>query len=202
MPRSTALIGRLGFLPIARKQRWNIPKKLDFISQSGLLAPRILRKITGLRNRLEHEFAPPSKHQVEDALDVAMLFVSYADLVRVPSMNWTLASKLTVRYDYDRMIFHFYATEPSDANTETNPPLLSVAHGEPGFQDFHDFIIQVHPLDGTKLSLAAANGRSRSKGARPLSFLSPDKPHRSSVGETRRLGAVTSQTTGNRRQTL
>jgi hypothetical protein len=139
------LIGRLGFLPLARKQRWNIPKKLNFISQSGLLAPRILRNITGLRNRLEHEFAPPSKRQVEDALDIATLFVSYADLVRVPSMNWTLSSKLTVRYDYDRMIFRFYKTEPSDADEETNPPLQSVAHGEHSFQDFYDFLMKTVP---------------------------------------------------------
>lgn len=139
------LIRRLGFLPLARKQRWNIPKKLDFISQSGLLAPRILRNINRLRNRLEHEFAPPSRRQVEDALDVAMLFVSYADLVRVPSMNWTLSSKLTVRYDYDRMIFRFYATDPSDADEEASPPLLSVAHGDQEFQGFYDFLIKVVP---------------------------------------------------------
>jgi hypothetical protein len=93
------LIQHLGFLPLARKQRWNIPKKLEFIAGSGVLAPRILRRITQLRNRLEHEFATPSKRDVEDALDVATLFVSYAELVRVPPMNWTLASKLTVRYD-------------------------------------------------------------------------------------------------------
>ena len=96
------LISRLGFLPLARKQRWDIPRKLAFIAQSGILTPRILRNITGLRNRLEHEFAPPTKRQAEDALDVAMLFVSYAELVRIPSMNWTLSSKLGVRYDSRR----------------------------------------------------------------------------------------------------
>jgi hypothetical protein len=58
-----------------------------------VLTPRILGKITHLRNRLEHDFATPSKRDVEDALDVATLFVSYAELVRVPTMNWTLASK-------------------------------------------------------------------------------------------------------------
>ncbi len=139
------LIGRLGFLPLARKQRWKIPRKLDFISERDLLAPRILRNINRLRNRLEHEFAPPSKRQVEDALDVATLFVSYVDLVRVASMNWTLSSKLSVRYDYDRMIFRFYETEPSDSEEETNPPLLSVAHGEQDFQGFYDFLMKIIP---------------------------------------------------------
>jgi len=139
------LIGRLGFLPLARKQRCNIPTKLDFISQSGLLAPRILRNMNRLRNRLEHEFAPPSKRQVEDALDVATLFVSYADLVRVPGMNWTLSSKLSVRYDYETMVFRFYEADPSDSDEDTNPPLVSLAYGEQGFQDFYDFLMKAVP---------------------------------------------------------
>lgn len=139
------LIGRLGFLSLARKQQWRIPKKLDFISQSGLLAPRIVRNINRLRNRLEHEFAPPRRREVEDALDVATLFVSYGDLVRVPGMNWTLSSKLSVRYDYETMIFRFYKADPSDSDEDTNSPLLSLAHGEPGFHDFYDFLIKTVP---------------------------------------------------------
>lgn len=82
------LVRRLGFLPLARKERWNIPKKIEFISESGLVAPRILRRVNALRNRLEHEFAPPSREQVEDALDVTTLFLSYAELLQVPSLKW------------------------------------------------------------------------------------------------------------------
>lgn len=133
------LIQHLGFLPLARRQRWNIPKRLEFVAGSGVLTPRILRKITHLRNRLEHDFATPSKRDVEDALDVATLFVSYAELVRVPTMNWTLASKLTVRYDYDEMVFHFFA---SDKDKE---PLLSVSHDKKEFQAFYDFLIKTVP---------------------------------------------------------
>src|SRR5271165_2833650 len=70
-----ALIGRLGFFSVARKQRWKIPKKFDFISQSGIVTPRILSRVSQLRNRLEHEFAPPSRQEVEDALDIATLFI-------------------------------------------------------------------------------------------------------------------------------
>jgi hypothetical protein len=136
------LIGRLGFLPLARTKRWTIPKKLEFVSQSGVVAPRILHNVNKVRNRLEHDFAPPSQQQVEDALDVAMLFISYAELVQVPSMNWTLSDKLSVRYDYDEMTFHFFEREPSDWPESELLPAFSLAHGERGFQEFYDFLMK------------------------------------------------------------
>src|SRR5271157_4989045 len=37
------LVRRLGFFPLARKERWNIPRKLEFIAEKGVVAPRILR---------------------------------------------------------------------------------------------------------------------------------------------------------------
>ena len=46
------LTGRLGFYPLAKRQGWNIPRKLEFISGSGVVAPRILRGVTSSRNRL------------------------------------------------------------------------------------------------------------------------------------------------------
>jgi hypothetical protein len=138
------LIGSLGFFPLARRQRWDIPRKMKFISQSRVVAPRILQNVTGLRNRLEHEFASPSKQQVEDALDVATLFISYAELVRIPGMNWTLSDKLSVRYDYDEMVFRFYEKEPSDL-PEDQAPLFSLAHGDEGFQSFYDFLMKIVP---------------------------------------------------------
>jgi len=137
------LIQQLGFLPLARKQRWNIPRKLDFISKSGVVAPRILGNVNSLRNRLEHEFTPPSRKQVEDALDATTLFVSYGELVRIPAMNWTLSDKLSVRYDYDEMIFRFYERDPSDLPEA--PPLFSFVYGDDGFQSFYDFLMRVVP---------------------------------------------------------
>ncbi len=139
------LVQRLGFFPLARKERWNIPRKLKFISQVGVVAPRILRRLNSLRNRLEHEFAPPSKEQVEDALDVTTLFLSYAELVPLPSLNWGLPDKSTVRYDYNEMIFRFYDENP-DLSEKDVAPLFSLACGEHGFQDFYDFLVRVVPL--------------------------------------------------------
>ena len=54
----------------------SFPKRIERIQRIGLLAPRIVRKVVILRNKLEHEFYKPEQSEVEDALDVATLFVS------------------------------------------------------------------------------------------------------------------------------
>lgn len=71
----------LGFLGIAGKKHWGFPQKLKFVQDLGVLTPRILRRINRLRNLLEHEFSLPSPESVEDALDVATLFVAYTNVV-------------------------------------------------------------------------------------------------------------------------
>ncbi len=136
------LTRRLGFLPLAKKQGWNIPKKIEFIARSGILAPRILRKVNVLRNQLEHEFALPSRHEVEDALDIAALFVSYGELVSIPAMNWTLSGGMTIRYDYDEMVFRFFEKNPDLQESE---PLQSLAYGGDQFQNFYDFLMKTVP---------------------------------------------------------
>jgi hypothetical protein len=137
------LIRSLGFLPLSRKERWSIPKKFSFVSETGVVAPRILQKVNRLRNRLEHEFAAPSKEQVEDALDIASLFISYAELVRVPTLNWTFSGKLSVRYDYDRMAFHFFETDPDEPTSEA---VFSLCFGDDGFKEFYDFLMNDVPM--------------------------------------------------------
>src|SRR5215813_8625616 len=121
------LLRRLGFYPLAKKKGWNIPAKLDFISASGLIAPRILKSVNQSRNRLEHEFTSPSRTEVESALDIAALFVSYAELVRTPSLNWTFSGGLSVRYNYEEMAFNLYENEPVG---DEEPPLFSIPYGE------------------------------------------------------------------------
>ncbi len=140
------LIRRLGYSALARKERWDIPTKFEFIGRAGIVTPRILNRINHLRNRVEHEFAAPSRQQVEDALDVTMLFLSYAELVHVPSLNWTLSDKLTVRYDDDQMVFAFFDKDPDHSDDATL--LFSLAHGESGFDDFYNFLSKTVPLMG------------------------------------------------------
>ena len=62
---------------ISSKNRWNIPTKMDKLSAIGIFAPGLLqRKITSMRNLLEHEYIKPKDSQeVEDVIDIAELFL-------------------------------------------------------------------------------------------------------------------------------
>lgn len=74
-----------GFGKKLNKERWGFPKKIKFLQENGILAPRILEKINKTRNLLEHEFKKPDIEHVEDALDVVTLFIGYSERIhRVP----------------------------------------------------------------------------------------------------------------------
>jgi hypothetical protein len=49
--------------------------KVASLLSLGVVVPRILNKIVRLRNMLEHEFHLPKQTEVEDAVDVATLFL-------------------------------------------------------------------------------------------------------------------------------
>ena len=55
------------------------PEKLNELNKMGIIAPRILKKINKIRNLLEHQYEIPNKEKVEDALDVAILFIEYTN---------------------------------------------------------------------------------------------------------------------------
>jgi hypothetical protein len=61
-------------LKTARAKHWNVPKKLEQISQLGVITPRVLTKLNRTRNLIEHEFHKPSQEQVEDFVDIVALF--------------------------------------------------------------------------------------------------------------------------------
>jgi len=74
-----SLLFRFGLLEISRKKRWFFPEKIEVLNQIGIISPRILTKVNSLRNFLEHRYSKPEKEKVEDALDVALLFIGYTD---------------------------------------------------------------------------------------------------------------------------
>jgi len=53
----------------------NFPSRIESMESLGLAAPRIIKKVVKLRNRLEHEYYYPSNEEVEDAIDIAHLFI-------------------------------------------------------------------------------------------------------------------------------
>ena len=58
----------------ARSERWNVPRKLERISDLGVITPRVLTKLNRTRNLIEHEFHKPTREQVEDFVDIVALF--------------------------------------------------------------------------------------------------------------------------------
>jgi len=74
-----SLLYGFGLLQISRAKRWDFPYKSKVLTKIGVISPRILRKINQKRNLLEHEYTKPEAGQVEDAFDVANLFILYTD---------------------------------------------------------------------------------------------------------------------------
>jgi hypothetical protein len=68
-----------GVLKISKDNRWSFPKKIKFLKDVGLVAPRILNRIIRKRNCIEHDFFKPKKEDVEDSLDVCILFLHYTN---------------------------------------------------------------------------------------------------------------------------
>lgn len=52
--------------------------KMELFASLGFVAPRVLRRVTDVRNVLEHEYRRPSPEQVLEAVDLAALFVEAA----------------------------------------------------------------------------------------------------------------------------
>lgn len=65
------LLGACGVVP----SRSDFSTRLDALVGLGLVGPTILRKVVRRRNLLEHEFEAPERPDVEDAVDVAALFI-------------------------------------------------------------------------------------------------------------------------------
>ncbi len=54
----------------------NTEQKLALFGELGFVAPRILKRVNNARNVLEHEYTVPTMEQVQEAIDLATLFVN------------------------------------------------------------------------------------------------------------------------------
>jgi len=66
---------------ISVKNRWNIPTKMEKLNVIGIFVPGLFRrKITSMRNILEHEYIKPKdSKEVNDVIDIAELFLRSTD---------------------------------------------------------------------------------------------------------------------------
>lgn len=123
-----------GSLKQAKGELWGFPKKIEFLKMQKIVAPRILEKINKIRNLLEHEFKMPSVQDVEDALDVVTLFISYVQRLHPIPSSMNIVRKGTheqiCSVVFDKELRQFVA------NTTTGEPLFSIESGEKMFDFF------------------------------------------------------------------
>jgi len=74
--RIDSILWVLGLYKKSKKEKWRFPYKVDFVKSLGIVSPNILKKVNKIRNRLEHEYEYPTKKEVEDAIDIAELFLA------------------------------------------------------------------------------------------------------------------------------
>lgn len=63
----------------APNTRDRFPSRLEFLEKCGMIAPRIISKISLLRNEVEHEYVVPERAVVEDYVDVVGLYLEASD---------------------------------------------------------------------------------------------------------------------------
>jgi len=71
-----SLLCGFGLFDYSKKKRWSFPRKVQKLNELGLISPRILDRINKKRNLLEHEYRNSIKEEVEDAFDIATLFIA------------------------------------------------------------------------------------------------------------------------------
>lgn len=74
-----SLLFGFGLFRKSEKENWSFPHKIECLNKVGVISPSILKRINKKRVLLEHKYESPEKEQVEDALDVATLFVEYTN---------------------------------------------------------------------------------------------------------------------------
>ncbi|MCW4019512.1 MAG: hypothetical protein NWF00_12690 [Candidatus Bathyarchaeota archaeon] len=70
-----SLLIAFGLINKSKKERWSFPKKIEVLTTVGVISPKILNRINKQRNLLEHNYKNPQEPNVEDAVDVAELFL-------------------------------------------------------------------------------------------------------------------------------
>jgi len=69
------LLDYFSLLRISKRERWNIPTKINVLQNIGVTTPTILKLINKKRNEMEHEFKKPEREKVLEYLGIAELFI-------------------------------------------------------------------------------------------------------------------------------
>ena len=143
---------------ISSKERWNIPTKMDKLSAIGIFVPRLLqRKITSIRNLLEHEYIrPKSSQEVEDVIEIAELFLVSTEnylyfglLAAIDLLGYNyiifniISEQIEICTENQEEIINLSNVDESDlinlAKTLTNCKTNDISHAHLGDMSWDDF---------------------------------------------------------------
>ncbi len=133
------IIYEFGYKKKASTERWDFPDKIDFLKDKGIIAGKILEKINSTRNLLEHEFKKPERDKVEDAWDIAALFLAYSSKFR------SLADFQGIIYNKKRYILSLnredskfeIGSEKGDNSLDIKEIIIEIGCNEDGFEEVH-----------------------------------------------------------------
>lgn len=143
---------------ISSKKRWSVPTKMDKLSATGIFVPRLLqRKITSIRNLLEHEYIRPNDSQeVEDVIEIAELFLlsteKYIEFgllgaIKLHGRNHTIfnviSGQIEIYAEKHKEIINLSHVEENDlinlAEMLTNCKTIGISHVHHGDMSWDDF---------------------------------------------------------------
>ncbi|MDQ0418848.1 hypothetical protein J2Z48_003053 [Croceifilum oryzae] len=101
-----SLLIAFGLFNLAKRKRYHTPQKYQLLGSAGVVTPRILLKLNKMRNLMEHEYIKPNQEQVEDFIDIVLLFLASTNqyIYKFPNsmqLGYDLDSSDFLNIDYD-----------------------------------------------------------------------------------------------------
>ncbi len=134
--------------------RMKIQQKVKLVQRMGFVAPRIIQRVDQARNLLEHQYKAPSMRKVEEALDLATLFVEACgrnlhlfegefnignEDDHISTTVCTFRNELSIDFLDDKKVFDVGARKGQTNESDTRPGIqvgdTTIAPGDAIFPD-------------------------------------------------------------------
>lgn len=77
--QSETISDAFGIRKLYPKGMISFPKRIEFLRSCGIVGERVLRKLNGIRNSVEHEYYVPSEQEADSFIDTVELFIAATD---------------------------------------------------------------------------------------------------------------------------
>lgn len=145
-----SLLCRFGFYN--KNKRKGFPEKIEIIRELGVLSPNILTRINKKRNLLEHEYVNPTIQEVEDALDIAELFIESSNkyLSYVPRCYSVCKNgdnmEISFHYGSDSLIFYKYIVNDNSEVIDSTEEIV-IDYTDPDYERCMKRLIYLEFMD-------------------------------------------------------